>query len=670
MYARRFLRVATISLFTLAVVPSAYPATWYVAPNGFDQNSGTIEAPFRTVQRGIEALEPGDTLRIRPGNYLETVVIERGGSPGLPVSITADPGAIFVSPNPVASLSAVDVRGSAGHLVLEGIEATGGYHETLFLRPGAHDVTIRSCFVHGNRSGLWIAGAERVRVENCVFTQNSAHGVRIFQQSRDITLSGTQAVDNDDGLGCSGDADGFSVSSDSELVLFEDCTARENGEDGFDLQAPATVHRSVSVDNGCNGLKFFRGGAAERVLSARNQVGINSTIAGPSPGGLVLNNCTVADNSSQQVLVRNSLAPESTYPVRLHNSILSGSGKALEVHGNVLLEESFNLFFRPDTAGPIIVLPGPDGPLTFSGQAVNAGLYRRATGLGHGSYAMDPCFGPGSADYTLRETSPAIDLADPATSYSADLFHRARPAGLRGDLGAIESPFSAPNHAPWADGGPPRSVVAGSWFRLSSYGSVDPDGNSLLFRWIVDPDLPPLVGAQVRHLFALPGIYSVLLEATDGRLSSTRVVPVQALYPPSEHSSHGSAVVPPAPLTVRLRSSLRAEKVIRVRVRNEDTAQSLEPLGHLIRLQVKPGTCPVDTVLSPPDFEPRLAGVQDTALVLPGRTRTARLRVLLTPAAAPSCHLQLQVETVHPQNRDPTPENDNAFWDLYVQGSF
>ncbi|MDR0573085.1 MAG: DUF4990 domain-containing protein [Tannerella sp.] len=44
--------------------------TFYVAPNGDDNNSGSKDQPFATVQRAQNAVEPGDTVYIRGGVYL------------------------------------------------------------------------------------------------------------------------------------------------------------------------------------------------------------------------------------------------------------------------------------------------------------------------------------------------------------------------------------------------------------------------------------------------------------------------------------------------------------------------------------------------------------------------------------------------------------------------
>ena len=51
-------------------------ATFVVSPKGDNNNSGTVEAPFQTIKRGIEALTGGgDVLAIRGGNYAEDVLL-------------------------------------------------------------------------------------------------------------------------------------------------------------------------------------------------------------------------------------------------------------------------------------------------------------------------------------------------------------------------------------------------------------------------------------------------------------------------------------------------------------------------------------------------------------------------------------------------------------------
>lgn len=78
------LRIAVLSLLT---VSAAWPASIYVAPQGDDGNAGTLTEPLRTLQAGVNRLQPGDTLLIRGGVYRETVIFPRDGAPGKPITV-------------------------------------------------------------------------------------------------------------------------------------------------------------------------------------------------------------------------------------------------------------------------------------------------------------------------------------------------------------------------------------------------------------------------------------------------------------------------------------------------------------------------------------------------------------------------------------------------------
>ena len=99
---KKLAALAALSLFLSCPLPCAKAAradTFYVSVSGSDVAlaTGTEERPWRTIQRGVDALKPGDTLLIGPGTYRERVEIKRGGSsPSSPVTIAALPGARVV----------------------------------------------------------------------------------------------------------------------------------------------------------------------------------------------------------------------------------------------------------------------------------------------------------------------------------------------------------------------------------------------------------------------------------------------------------------------------------------------------------------------------------------------------------------------------------------------
>ena len=71
----RFFRNRKISIAVamvagqIALASNALAATYYVATNGNDSNTGSSTVPFQTIQKGLSVLAPGDTLVIRDGTY-------------------------------------------------------------------------------------------------------------------------------------------------------------------------------------------------------------------------------------------------------------------------------------------------------------------------------------------------------------------------------------------------------------------------------------------------------------------------------------------------------------------------------------------------------------------------------------------------------------------------
>jgi hypothetical protein len=51
--------------------------TYVVSASGDDANPGTVEAPFETIKKGLQALVAGDVLAIRGGSYAEDVMLKR-----------------------------------------------------------------------------------------------------------------------------------------------------------------------------------------------------------------------------------------------------------------------------------------------------------------------------------------------------------------------------------------------------------------------------------------------------------------------------------------------------------------------------------------------------------------------------------------------------------------
>jgi len=88
---------APLLFLAAALAQPAWAVTYYVATTGNDANSGTsVTQPFRTIQRGMNVVVPGDTVLIRGGTYREQVEAIKGGTADKPITVAAYPGEIPV----------------------------------------------------------------------------------------------------------------------------------------------------------------------------------------------------------------------------------------------------------------------------------------------------------------------------------------------------------------------------------------------------------------------------------------------------------------------------------------------------------------------------------------------------------------------------------------------
>jgi hypothetical protein len=66
--------------------------TYYVAPNGSDDNDGSLQNPWKTIQKAADAVQAGDTVYVRGGVYRDRVTLNSSGTPDARIIFRAYPG--------------------------------------------------------------------------------------------------------------------------------------------------------------------------------------------------------------------------------------------------------------------------------------------------------------------------------------------------------------------------------------------------------------------------------------------------------------------------------------------------------------------------------------------------------------------------------------------------
>jgi nitrous oxidase accessory protein NosD len=434
------------AVLTLSSGPAAAGAVYYVASTGSDHDPGSVQQPFRTIAYAVTRARAGDLVLVNPGQYKESVAITGAGTQGAPIVLRGLPGAVLTSPDPTKSLSAFDVGGHAAFVTVQSFELAGGFDETVFVRPGAHDIELSGLRIHNNHSGIWIAGAANVFVHDCIIDHNVHTGIRIYAGAHHIHVTDTRSEANDDGLGCNGESDGFNADASTSDIVFERVSAVGNSQDGFDFKSPnVTLLQAISHNNGCSGVKVWAGGYLENVLVENNKTGINATA--PAGGTTVLQNCTLAEND----LGVRALGAGNTLLMR--NCVVTGPAKALSYDSTVQVIEHHNILYRALSRGRLIVREDPSGETLYSGGSVNSGQWQRESGQGQQTVAVAPRLDPVSRQPLAG--SPAIDSGDPSGAPPVDLVGTPRPLGNGVDRGAFERPLAT------AAVRPPRTTVRG-----------------------------------------------------------------------------------------------------------------------------------------------------------------------------------------------------------------
>jgi hypothetical protein len=171
------------ALPTAAPTPVAEGRTRYVAASGSDRFEGTLERPFRTVQRALEDVEPGTAIVLRGGASKERPVAFAGPArirqPR--VTLRSYPGEWAAIRCPVndeenaAICVEFDVDASDGKL--ERLEVSGGFY---------YGVSFETKWDWGDPNDR--GGASRVTLEDCVIHDTGRDAVKIKPSCDDITI--------------------------------------------------------------------------------------------------------------------------------------------------------------------------------------------------------------------------------------------------------------------------------------------------------------------------------------------------------------------------------------------------------------------------------------------------------------------------------------------------
>jgi chitodextrinase len=205
---------------------------FYVAPNGSNSNAGTLAAPWQTIQKALNTLQPGQKAYVRGGTYLEALTMGRAGTAAAPITIEAYPGEQPIvdgehTRRPLVIQTAAayfrvkgfildrDCCTSGGHIDVYGHhieivdnEMRNGHGKGVYTDESSHHVQIIGNWIHHNSTaggqqdhGIYLQGDDHVVANNVIHDHPDGFGIQAYDKgSRYVIVNNTVTNNGHSGI--------------------------------------------------------------------------------------------------------------------------------------------------------------------------------------------------------------------------------------------------------------------------------------------------------------------------------------------------------------------------------------------------------------------------------------------------------------------------------------
>ncbi len=427
---------------------AANGTTYYVATDGNNENAGTQDAPFATINKALAMVEAGDTVMVRGGTYnlTERIWTEATGTADARIVLQAYPDEtpVLDCSNTEHDSSCLSAAGQ--YMDIVGFEVRNAQRTGISVWGGSH-IRIRNNVVHGSvRGGIYAGYDDMTTVKDIVIEGNTVYdncqennppppeqgsgwpsGIGVFNTTGAV-IANNRVYENYGegiimGLMDDGEAYGNVVYDNYSIGMYMD-------------NATNVTYRNNLIYT-TNNPTFYRFGLPANGIQIANEIYDHTNI---SRNNHILNNIIIGARKGfsygnyhhggglQNVVVA-------------HNTFYHSGGALISIDedsGHQHTEIYNNIFYQTGDSPPV-TFAGESG-ITFHHNSWYGGDAGPAAG--EGDSIADPLLvNPGSTtptDYRLQAGSPLIDAGATSDLVQDDYAGTARPVGSGYDIGAYE----------------------------------------------------------------------------------------------------------------------------------------------------------------------------------------------------------------------------------------
>jgi parallel beta-helix repeat protein len=391
-----------VGLFSLITFGHAYGTTYYTAKTGSDSNScsqaTSPSTPKLTINAGILCLQPGDTLDIRGGTYVE--------------KLNAFEGTTF--PTGTSWSKPVTIQGHSGEVVV--------------VRPGAHTILMD---IYDGGAYTDSSYRQYLIFDNLIFdgTNGTSSVIKFDIGSRRIRIQNSKIIGNSgsNGLSWGGDSNFPLIQSIENEILNVEIT----GNAGYGMYVAGSsnlIDGNYIHDNSGYGVHIYSSG----------HNGINNNT--------IRNNRIVHNgyNNSNPVGSCALLLSSGDNNIAYNNLVLDHNGCGIQIYRGTTNAQAYNNTIVGNATECIYNQSASSGSIIRNNICYNNG--RDITNDGSGAIidhnttnAINPQFAnAASADFRLQSNSSMIDAGLIISIVTTDIARISRPQAKGYDIGAYE----------------------------------------------------------------------------------------------------------------------------------------------------------------------------------------------------------------------------------------
>ena len=138
---------------------------YYVSPNGSNQNSGSQDQPWKSINYAVSEdspINPGDTVLVQPGTYTELISLGKSGSDSQRITLKANGDVTLRDPNP----------------------NSGGFPEGVIQSPGQSNWVIDGFRIENTSwAGISLSDAKNITVQNNETYETGSSGIIVLPKT-------------------------------------------------------------------------------------------------------------------------------------------------------------------------------------------------------------------------------------------------------------------------------------------------------------------------------------------------------------------------------------------------------------------------------------------------------------------------------------------------------